>query len=89
MDCVGGASATYARICLIAFYFKLFLSHLFNHTIISRITVCYFGNTATPFKSFFRPIKKPINVGVQRGVANGVANMMTVTVTNFEGFIRQ
>ena len=39
VNCVGGASATYARICLIAFYFKLFLSHLFNLANISRITV--------------------------------------------------
>ena len=39
---MGGASTTYARICLIAFYFKLFLSHLFNPTIISRITVSHY-----------------------------------------------
>ena len=35
VDCVGGGGLCgrgyrYARICLIAFYFKLFLSHLFN-----------------------------------------------------------
>ena len=48
VDCVGGASATtYARICLIAFYFKLFLSHLFNLAIISRIT--HEKHTQSPF----------------------------------------
>ena len=38
-------------------------------------------------------IKKSNNVGVERGVATRSARlmwpMMTVTVTNFEGFIRQ
>ena len=39
---------------------------------------------------FFRIIKKSNNVGVERGVATRraqmVGPMMTVTVTNFEGF---
>ena len=31
VDCVGGASATYARICLIAFYFKSLTSQSFQN----------------------------------------------------------